>query len=489
MKAKYDWYGTYARRLSAAAFLAAVSLSSHAQGQATAADFKGFMQRAVGNTTSAGISLPGGGALVTSGAMSSAGGTSGWSFAPNFGAGRTSNGNLLVGQTGNLPYGSAGKSVPVNVTTPITRSAMAGAAARMFGGASPLGMAAMFGLPFFMEWMGNSDLARNPDTTTDPTKPFLSKTPHYSWRGNSPLCQGFSSAVEAAMCSVWRENGLNQGDFESCQEIGGVNANGAQGVVCKYTPNGTNVPTAAIRTHLGDTWDPANWVEARPKFEGGVLPSQVLQELIDFDNANKGKNGITPFKVDVDRSTVTGPGTAAPEPSEKTETTTKPCPTSGNPSATCTVVTKTTTITTPEIVYENEKMIVKPKTTTTTTTKTTDPDGGVTETTDKETTETKPEPETEGDLCKLHPDIVACQKLDTPEGEIPKGEKAVTFETESLGLGGGACPPNPQWNDFLGAHTINLAPYCNIISTVVKPLVLAFAALAALMIAMQGIKE
>jgi len=90
---------------------------------------------------------------------------------------------------------------------------------------------------------------------------------------------------------------------------------------------------------------------------------------------------------------------------------------------------------------------------------------------------------TEPGLCDKYPDILACQKpeLDTPEDDIPKSDKNISFTPESL-FGGGSCPANPGWSDALGNHELDLQPVCDITSSVVRPLVLAMAALAALFI-------
>nr|WP_315238088.1 IgG-binding virulence factor TspB family protein [uncultured Albidiferax sp.] len=48
---------------------------------------------------------------------------------------------------------------------------------------------------------------------------------------------------------------------------------------------------------------------------------------------------------------------------------------------------------------------------------------------------------TESDLCEKYPEILACAKpdLDTPEVEIPRSEKTITYEEEQL-FGEGSCP-------------------------------------------------
>lgn len=43
------------------------------------------------------------------------------------------------------------------------------------------------------------------------------------------------------------------------------------------------------------------------------------------------------------------------------------------------------------------------------------------------------------DLCADHPNVLACQELDTPDGEIPKSTKNITYEAEQI-FGGGSCP-------------------------------------------------
>ena len=54
-----------------------------------------------------------------------------------------------------------------------------------------------------------------------------------------------------------------------------------------------------------------------------------------------------------------------------------------------------------------------------------------------------PPPEQKG-LCELYPDILACAKVpeaDTPDGEVPRDDKELTYQEENL-FGGGNCPAN-----------------------------------------------
>ena len=84
---------------------------------------------------------------------------------------------------------------------------------------------------------------------------------------------------------------------------------------------------------------------------------------------------------------------------------------------------------------------------------------------------------------------IGCMEVDTPTGDIPKSVAEVTFSAETVSLPGGACPAPFSWQDSLGSHSINLSSYCDVVVNVVKPILLAFAALAALMIAAGGIRS
>lgn len=99
--------------------------------------------------------------------------------------------------------------------------------------------------------------------------------------------------------------------------------------------------------------------------------------------------------------------------------------------------------------------------------------GQTTTTTENE----QPKPE---DHCKTNPDTVGCTKLgEPPTGDIPKTTKTVSFTAENLSLGGGSCPPPYTWTDSAGSHAISLQPWCDFASSIIKPLLLAFAALSA----------
>lgn len=103
---------------------------------------------------------------------------------------------------------------------------------------------------------------------------------------------------------------------------------------------------------------------------------------------------------------------------------------------------------------------------------------------------TQPEPETstspggstpeKSDLCADHPDILACQKvdLDTPEGEIPKTTKQITYAPESV-LGGGSCPPPLP---MAYGEVLDYSSTCDNLVTWVRPMVIAIAGWIAIVI-------
>lgn len=100
----------------------------------------------------------------------------------------------------------------------------------------------------------------------------------------------------------------------------------------------------------------------------------------------------------------------------------------------------------------------------------------------------KPAEEQDKSLCEKHPDILACQKpdLDTPDGEIPRTSKTVTYAEEG-GFGGGSCPGNLYSN--VGGKSImvyNWSETCGVVSTYLRPIILLLGAMGALFILIPG---
>lgn len=104
------------------------------------------------------------------------------------------------------------------------------------------------------------------------------------------------------------------------------------------------------------------------------------------------------------------------------------------------------------------------------------------------TAEDKPTEEKDKDLCEKYPDILACAKpeLDTPDGEIPKSSKTITYQTEDT-FGGGSCPADIYAN-IHGKSTkvYEWSRTCNVVTTYLRPIILLLGAMGALFILIPG---
>lgn len=162
--------------------------------------------------------------------------------------------------------------------------------------------------------------------------------------------------------------------------------------------------------------------------------------------------------VDVELPKITGPAT-----SPGTTTTTQ------NPNG-----TTTTNNTTHNHIYNDNRV-------TNTTTRSSSVTNNTTGAT--ETTTTTEEPIEEPSECEKNPNALNCADLDTPEVDIPKTEKTITFNAENLGFAGGSCPANVTQN-INGAPVVlfNWTSHCATIVNYAKPMILALATFAALMI-------
>lgn len=93
------------------------------------------------------------------------------------------------------------------------------------------------------------------------------------------------------------------------------------------------------------------------------------------------------------------------------------------------------------------------------------------------------------DLCAEHPDVLACQKIDfdTPDGEIPKSTKQITFQEESV-FGGGSCPADRVMTLHNGqtVKAWDWAQACQLMLPI-RAMVMTLATFAAFLIVMPGI--
>ncbi len=110
--------------------------------------------------------------------------------------------------------------------------------------------------------------------------------------------------------------------------------------------------------------------------------------------------------------------------------------------------------------------------------------------TDQPTDNDKPR-EDDRDLCQRNPDILACAKpeLDTPDGEIPKTTKDVSYQPESL-FGGGSCPANKVMSIHGQQITVwDWDQSCGWITGAMRPIVLVLSGFAAFVIVSAGAKS
>ncbi|WP_312302209.1 hypothetical protein [Diaphorobacter nitroreducens] len=103
----------------------------------------------------------------------------------------------------------------------------------------------------------------------------------------------------------------------------------------------------------------------------------------------------------------------------------------------------------------------------------------------------KPKPEDQQSLCEKHPDILACSKpeLDTPEDEIPRETRDVSYQPESL-FGGGVCPSNKT----MSTHGMQLTVWdwqenCGYIRGYFRPVIMVLCAIAAFYIVTGGARQ
>jgi hypothetical protein len=104
--------------------------------------------------------------------------------------------------------------------------------------------------------------------------------------------------------------------------------------------------------------------------------------------------------------------------------------------------------------------------------------------------ETFSEPVSPVDPCVDNPDLLACQGLGSldPAEDPSQQERSLSFTPGTLATAG-ACP-SPYVGTLMGGRTLSFdyQPVCDAASNYVKPLVLVFAAVAAYMIFIGGLR-
>ena len=188
--------------------------------------------------------------------------------------------------------------------------------------------------------------------------------------------------------------------------------------------------------------------------------------------------GIEPFKLEIDQGEkLSGPATLpATQPVVKTTTTPR---TDGG-----TTTTTTTTTTEPKLSYSDSKVTATDRTTTTTVINTCTGDGSCTTTSNTDAPDVEEKPaEEDTDQCKKNPNVIGCQEIDTPEEEIPKSTKELTYSEDTMFSGGGSCPADKIMTLHTG-QTVKVWDWqqgCSWIVTYVRPILLVVASYIAVM--------
>ncbi len=104
----------------------------------------------------------------------------------------------------------------------------------------------------------------------------------------------------------------------------------------------------------------------------------------------------------------------------------------------------------------------------------------------EETTKTDPKAE-DTDLCKLHPEIIACQKFGEPPEPEKLSKKVHNFDLKNLPFAEGQCPEPVRFEAFGVMHQLSYDPACGIFA-MLKPLVLLGATLIAAWIIADGFR-
>lgn len=103
------------------------------------------------------------------------------------------------------------------------------------------------------------------------------------------------------------------------------------------------------------------------------------------------------------------------------------------------------------------------------------------------TTVADPSEDTSKTDCERNPNTLGCAELDTPETPVPKSTANVEFSVDNLGLGEGTCPAPITFSTSAGQHTISYQAACDFTTSILKPLLLAIAAMMAYFIVAGGV--
>lgn len=422
----------------------------------------------------------------------------GWSAAGNYGvppsatgptAGLNVNGTFIQGERGNYNIGGAGGvqgvrypvsggyQIPWGVVAPVAAGIVCAVAT---AGACGIAGGVAAATPYIMDWLGKAGMSRNPTTGNverpdiDPTWP---KSDGYMIGNRSSPTGPFTTVTEAcaARLDFVKVNfGYPTASIAQCTSP----TNTTDGLVSIAVPGGFN-NSATYRVGVSNC--PAGWYITA---NGCVSEANLPRIVVSGQEVGQRLGNVNPDPrvwgevldkggtIEFPNPTVTGPSSIqGPETvKQNSDGTREVSRTTYNFSTAGNTVTNTSIVTTNNT-YNSSN--VQTGSTTTTTTPSDD----------------SPAPEEPEDACTKHPEALGCQKIDfdTPEGEIPRESKDVSFQAENV-LGGGSCPADVYSSVSTTGQTLKVWDWqatCNYFLPI-RFILMALAAFSAVLIIMPG---
>jgi hypothetical protein len=402
--------------------------------------------------------------------------------------------------TGEADIPNAAGTLPMKVTQPVT-AASAGYALANFAANFFLPLAVGVAIFDTLAEMNGWTLVPNGDGTNTIKKQadgycLSGQGTCYEYSGSTAT--GFHRTPELACQAFFTANPTLSGFAHTYKDVVYTTPSSTQnhlGAVCRGTwafNNSTSTQGIVERTRAPDASAPtvtktiqelADAIAAQSGWPSGSAIDRALADAVNAGYSVE-PDGLATMEPTVTTS-VTAPPVVKANPDGSKETTTAKCewivPFGASiAEERCWIETTTTT----------------PEKTTTETVTTTHPDGTTSTSTISKTTPSTTTTSTgtstttpEKDLCKLHPDILACKLLDLPSVEVPKATKTVSYSQDDLGLGTGSCPPPVEFSTSKGNYSVSYQAACDVATNFLRPALLAIAAIMAYFIMAGGLRS
>ncbi len=437
------------RRWVALAALSGLSLISHAQVNATADGFDRFMYQATGagkqtigfSSSGTPVLNPGVPTLSTNGGQ-------------NLGVGRT---GTMTNPSGNRYNISASGTVPPSRYAPLIKRGLGlvpllGTGIALYDLANELG--------FSVSKNSAGDLVVQKPSASYCSNP--SGCAAYRWDANFGFGSYGPTTASTISCAVFVGR-TGSGSGGQVLTVINTSLSGSYNCNLQYSSNwGPNYGGWGTATRVNATlpYNVTNDPSSLQALEDAIATKSGWPASSNLAKAVNQSLTLTGEKLAVDGLAVTGPATS-------------PGATSTTQNADGTTTTRTTTH---NHTYQGDTI------TTVNNTVITNYNPSTNSSTTTTASETPAPEEQTTDPCQVNPDTVGCAKLDSPTAEVPESEFTISYTPDNLGFGAGACPAPVTWTDSLGTHTIPFTSVCDILTDVIRPLVLLMAALAGIFI-------